>query len=93
MIRTITAPPPNAHPGRAWIAWALHEAPDHDGQPGTFQCIEAGPGPLNGPVMTKHAAHDPGWYMVQWHDDQQTSMFSTPERHPRTAERGTVGRR
>jgi hypothetical protein len=88
--RTITCPAPHAAAGRKWLAVALLEAPDVDGQPGEWTAIEAVPGSTDKDgvptgvvpeaVATRHALCDPGWYRVQWYDDGQVSRYSQPIR-------------
>lgn len=73
--RTITAAVPQG--GREVAASALLEAPDVDGQPGTFVAIEAANGAVSS-FTTLHAEHDPGWYMIQQYDDARVSRFSEP---------------
>ena len=86
--RTLTAQPPAPPAGRRWLAAALLEAPDVDGQPGAFTAVEAVPVPTDehgnpaGPpadsIETRHAVHDPGWYRLHWYSDGHTSAFSDP---------------
>lgn len=73
--RTITASVPQG--GREVAASALLEAPDVDGQPGEFVAIEAANGAVTA-FTTRHAAHDPGWYVIQQYDDARVSRFSDP---------------
>ena len=75
--RTITAPMPKAASGRTWLATALLEAPDANGQPGEWEAIEATEGAFE-QLATRHAVHEDGWYRLQWYDDGQVSRFSKP---------------
>jgi hypothetical protein len=102
--RTITCPAPHAAAGRKWLAVALLEAPDVDGQPGEWTAIEAVPGSTDKDgvpigvvpeaVATRHAQHDPGWYRVQWYDDGQVSEYSEAVRleGPAASNRGRARR-
>lgn len=85
--RSIQAAVPKAAKNRRWLATALLEAPDVDGHPGEWTAIEAVPGEVENGVPTgvvtdtvssRHAAHDPGWYRLQWYDDGQNSKYSAP---------------
>jgi hypothetical protein len=91
-MRTVTldVPTPAAAPGASWQARALLEAPTADGPwtPIAAQgiattvapdgSIRDDPSSLQGPFTSNHATLNPGWYRMQWHDDQRTSAFSDP---------------
>ena len=83
--RSLDASAPAASAGREWLAKALLEAPDVDGEPGEWVAIEAmsvnlNPERLSGPISTRHAKHNPGWYRVQWFDSGRLSVFTEPVR-------------
>lgn len=79
MLVTISAPVPAATAGREWLATALLEAPDVNGQPGEWTALEASEGALS-EMQSRYAEHADGWYRLQWHDDGQVSKFSNPVR-------------
>jgi hypothetical protein len=82
MIRNVvlkgrTRPPVAA--GYNWIARSLLEAPNLGGQPGEFEAIEAELGGCSpGTFSTEHAQYPDGCYMIHWHADNHTNVFTAP---------------